>query len=111
MNQQVRNTLFMFSAISVLAGAMLYITHWLYTPYIFAIGAAGITVCFLTTSYQNLGFRLRRLHRINIIAGISLIISSFFMFRQQMEWVVFLLIATLLILYTSFISPSDKKKS
>jgi len=109
MNHQIRNYLFMFSGIMVFAGAVLYITHWFYSPYIFATGAAGITFCYLTAPYQNLEFRFRRLHRINIMAGISLIASSVFMFRQKMEWVVFLLISSLLILYTSFTTPHSEK--
>lgn len=105
MNQSIRNYIFMFSAALVLGGAVLFLTHWLYAPYTFAVGAAGITVCYMTVPYKNLGFRSRRLHRINVMAGISLIASSVFMFREKMEWVVFLLIAALLILYTSFVSP------
>ena len=95
----------MFSGALVFSGAFLYITHWYYTSYIYAIGTAGITICFLTAPYQRLDIRLRRLHRINIMAGISMIVSSVFMFQRKMEWVIFLLIAALLILYTSFITP------
>jgi TRAP-type uncharacterized transport system fused permease subunit len=95
----------MFSGVLILAGAALFITDWIYAPYVFAVGAAGITVCFMTVPYKDLGFRRRRLHRINVMAGISMIASSVFMFREKMEWVVFLLIAALLILYTSFVSP------
>lgn len=95
----------MFSGILALAGATLYITHWIHAPYVFAAGAAGITVCFMTIPYKTLGFRRRRLHRINMMAGISMIASSVFMFRERMEWVVFLLIAALLLIYTSFVSP------
>lgn len=105
MNHQTRTYIFLFSGVLVLAGAALYITHWFYAPYVFSVGAAGITVCFMTAPYKELGFRRRRLHRINVLAGISMVISSFFMFRQKTEWVVFLLIAALLILYTSFVSP------
>jgi len=105
MNQQLRNYIFMFSSILVFVGALLYITRWFYAPYIFSFGAAGVTVCFMSEPYRHLSFRFRRLHRINILAGISLIASSVFMFRRKMEWVVFMLIAALLILYTSFISP------
>jgi TRAP-type uncharacterized transport system fused permease subunit len=100
----------MLSGILVLVGAIIYITHQFYAPYIFAVGAAGITVSYMTAPYQHLGFRFRRLHRINVLAGISLIASSVFMFRERMEWVVFLLIASLLILYTSFISPPSDEK-
>jgi hypothetical protein len=105
MNQQIRNYLFMFSGALALAGATLFITQRAYAPYIFAVGAAGITICFMTIPYQNLGFRRRRLHRINVLAGVSMIASSVFMFRGRMEWVVFLLISALLLIYTSFVSP------
>jgi len=109
MNQQIRNYFFMFSGVLVLVGAVLYITHWSYSPYLFAFGAAGITLCYMTAPYQDLAFRQRRLHRINTMAGISLIVSSVFMFRSRTEWVVFLLIAALLFLYTSFINPRAEK--
>jgi len=105
MNQPARDYLFMVSGVLVLSGALLYITQWFYSPYIFAFGTAGITFCYLTAPYQALDFRRRRLHRINIMAGFSMIASSVFMFRRKMEWAVFLLIAALLILYTSFIAP------
>ncbi|MDR0394214.1 MAG: hypothetical protein LBH77_03545 [Tannerella sp.] len=105
MNQQIRNYLFMFSGALMLVGAASYITHWIHAPYLFAVGAAGITVCFMTIPYKNLGFRHRRLHRINVLAGVSMIASSVFMFRERMEWVVFLLIAALLLIYTSFVRP------
>ena len=109
MNQQTRNFLFKIFAVLILTGAVLYLTRWVYSPYLFAFGAAGITLFYMTSPYQNLGFRRRRLHRINILAGISLIISSVFMFRGKMEWVVFSLIASTLILYTSFATPNEEE--
>ena len=109
MNQQIRNYIFMFAGILVLAGAVSFITHWIYAPYVFAVGAAGIAVSFMAVPYKNLGFRHRRLHRINVMAGVSMVSSSVLMFRERMEWVVFLLIAALLILYTSFVSPRVKE--
>ena len=109
MNQQIRDYVFMFSGALVLAGATLFLTNWEYAPYAFAVGAAGIAVCFMTVSYKNLGFRSRRLHRINVMAGVSMVASSVLMFKGMMEWVIFLLIAALLILYTSFASPRADK--
>ena len=105
MNQQIRNYFFMFSGILVLAGAVTYITNWIYAPYLFAFGSAGIAISFITTPYKNLGFRRRRLHRINVLASVSMVASSTLMFQGRMEWVVFLLIAALLLLYTSFVNP------
>ena len=105
MSQQIRNYIFIFSGALILTGAALYITHWVYSPYIYSLGAAGITVCFMTIPYKTLGFRRRRLHRINVIASVSIVASSVLMFREKMEWVVLLLIASLLLMYTSFVNP------
>ena len=109
MKQQTRDYFFIIFGLFTLTGAALFITKWYYSPYLFAVGTAGITLYFMTAPYQNLAFRQRRLHRINVMASVSLIASSIFMFRGTMAWVVFLMIATLLLLYTSFINPREKK--
>ena len=110
MNSQIRSFVFTFSGVLVLAGAVLYISQWVYAPYLFAVGAAGITVCYMTAPYKQLDFRMRRLHRFNVLAGIAMIVASMFMFRQRMEWVACLLIAALFQLYTSFVKPKDKEE-
>ena len=104
MNEKIRNFIFMFAGVFVLAGAMSYITKWVYAPYIFAVGAAGIAVCFMTAPYKNLDFRRRRLHRINVLSGVSMVAASVLMFKGRMEWVVLLLISALILLYTSFVN-------
>ena len=105
----MRNYIFMFAGVLVLAGAMSYITKWIYAPYLFAIGAAGITVCFITTPYKNLGFRRRRLHRMNVMAGVSMVAASILMFQRRMEWVVLLFISAIILLYTSFVNSRIKE--
>lgn len=111
MNLHTRSYVFIISGILVLAGAILYISQWVYAPYLFAVGAAGIAVCYLTAPYKQLDFRMRRLHRFNIAAGLSMIVASAFMFKQRMEWVACLLIAALLQLYTSSVGhKKDNEK-
>lgn len=43
----------------ILAGAVLFLTKWFLAPYLFAVGAAGMAVCFLTLlkiwSFANAG--------------------------------------------------------
>jgi TRAP-type uncharacterized transport system fused permease subunit len=104
----MRNYFFILSGFLLLTGAISYLPHWYYAPYLYAIGAAGVTVSFMTAQYHGLNFRERRLHRINVIASVMIVISSFFMFRAHTGWVVFLLIAALLMLYTSFIKTEKK---
>ena len=50
----------MFSGALVLVGALLYITQWKYAPWLFAVGAAGVTVSYLTAPRNETDFRLDR---------------------------------------------------
>ncbi len=109
MNQKVRNLLFMVSAILLLAGAVLYMVKWLVAPYLFAVGAAGITVCHLTESVVELNFRQKRLHRFKVFSGFFMIAASIFMFKGKMEWVVLLAIAAIFQTYTAFVDGETKK--
>ena len=57
MNQQIRSIIFGVAGLLVLAGAVLFLTHWAVAPYLFAVGAAGIAVCYLTLPVKDLDFR------------------------------------------------------
>ncbi|MDR0757247.1 MAG: hypothetical protein LBF85_05300 [Tannerella sp.] len=107
MNKQTRTFLFVLSSAFVLTGAIAYAGWPVYAPYLFAAGSAGITVCYITVPYEP-HFRLRRLNRMNVFAGILMVAASVFMFMLRNEWVVFLLIAALLQLYASVAVRKDK---
>ena len=68
MNEKARTIVFNISALLLLAGAGLYLALPVAAPYLFAVGAAGITVCYLTMPTKDMDFRRRRLHRYNIVA-------------------------------------------
>lgn len=85
MNQQIRSIIFGVAGLLVLAGAILFLTHWAVAPYLFAVGAAGIAVCYLTLPVKDLDFRRRRLHRFNVFAGLLMIVSSGFMFNNRIR--------------------------
>ena len=104
----MRTITFILAYTLVLIGAILYLTHWFYAPYLFATGASGITFYYLTLSYQSSNYRMRRLQRMNIFAGISMIVASVLMFKQEMAWVVFLLISAILQLYTSLVMKDNE---
>lgn len=108
MNQQIRNIIFSLSGLLVLVGAVLYLTQWMYAPYLFAVGSSGIAVCYLTLSAKEMGLRQRRLHRSNVIAGLLMICASGFMFKDRTEWILCLTIAAILQVYTAFVSPKEK---
>ena len=106
--KKIRTILFVVSACLVLAGASLYLTQWTVAPYLFAVGAAGIAVNYLTTPVGDLDFRGRRLHRFNVMAGFLMVVASGFQFNGRKEWVICLLIAAILQLYTAFVSPKKE---
>ena len=106
--KKIRTILFVVSACLVLAGAALYLTQWTVAPYLFAVGAAGIAVNYLTTPVGDLDFRGRRLHRFNVMAGFLMVVASGFQFNGRKEWVMCLFIAAILQLYTAFVSPKKE---
>ena len=92
----------------ILAGAVLFLTKWFLAPYLFAVGAAGMAVCFLTLPTKDMEFRERRLHRFNIIASVLMICASGLMFKDMKEWIICLTIAAVLLLYSSFVSGKQQ---
>lgn len=108
MNQRTRTIIYTIAALLLLAGALLHLTQWMLAPYLFAVGAAGIAVCYLTIPVKGLGFRERRLHRLNIFAGLLMIFASGLMFSDHKEWVLCLTIAAILQVYTAFVSTPGK---
>ncbi len=109
MNQRIRSIVFCVAALLVLAGAVSYLVHQMVAPYLFAIGAAGVTVCYLTVPVSGMDFRSRRLHRFNVFAGLLMIVASGFMFNDRTEWILCLSVAAILQLYATFAMPKKKE--
>lgn len=107
MSEKTREYMFGLSALLVLAGAVLWFTHWVYAPYLFFVGTAGVAIIFFTAPYKKLDFRHRRLQRYNIISAVLMLGASALMFNNRKEWVVILFIAAIFLLYAAFVSPKD----
>lgn len=110
MSEKTRTIIFRISAILLLVGAVLYLNAPHVAAYIFAIGAAGITICYMTVSSAGMDFHQRRLHRYNILSGILCIFASGLMFNQRKEWIICLAIATIFQTVSAFSSSKKKKK-
>ena len=54
MNQKARTIIFNMAGLLILAGAVLFLTKWFLAPYLFAVGAAGMAVCFLTLPTKDM---------------------------------------------------------
>jgi glucose uptake protein GlcU len=101
----LRNILFQASGLLLLTGAVSYFMKFDLSPYLFAVGAAGIAVCHLTYPVRHLEIRRRRLQTFNVIAGLLMVVASVFMFRHRNEWILCLSVAAMLQLYTAFVVP------
>ena len=101
-----KDIIFKASAMLVVVGALLPLfvfEEWV--PYIFAVGAAGMSVIRLTTPYRGKNTRMRRLVLIELLATLMLIFASYLMFKGGNDWIVLLTISAFLQLYTSIAIP------
>ena len=95
----------------MVAGACLMITHWPAAPWSFLVGALLFGCAQVTDKYTSDSFVIRRLRRQQFIASFLLILTGILMLiLHRNEWVISLLVAALIELYTSFRIPQEQKK-
>ena len=102
----------MIGALLVLVGAMLQITRWELSPYIYTVGAVLFAyVQVMMGRYDGKNLIIRRLRRQQIIGAILLVFAGVLMFTSKRnEWIVRLTIAAVLQLYTAYRIPSELDK-
>ena len=102
----------MIGALLVLLGAMLQITRWELSPYIYTVGAVLFAyVQVMMGRYDGKNLIIRRLRRQQIIGAILLVFAGVLMFTSKRnEWIVCLTIAAVLQLYTAYRIPSELEK-
>ena len=102
----------MIGALLVLVGAMLQITRWELSPYIYTVGAVLFAyVQVMMGRYDGKNLSIRRLRRQQIIGAILLVFAGVLMFTSKRnEWIVCLTIAAVLQLYTAYRIPSELEK-
>lgn len=98
-------------------GAGTSLLGWVASPYLYAVGALAFTSMQMLQRYEGTNFVIRRLRRIMLISDLLLLLSAVLMFASQgnvfglphlfylqyvyNKWVVTLLIAAILQLYTT----------
>ena len=114
---KTQNMIFLTGAILMVVGAGASLVHWLLAPYIFAVGALAYTSMQMLQRYEGRNFVIRRLRRIMLLSDVLFLVSAVLMFASQgnifhldqitylqyvyNKWVVTLLIAAILQLYTT----------
>lgn len=98
-------------AILILVGAGSYITRWIFSPYLYTVGAILFAITQLMVRYEGKSIIIRRLRRQQILGAFLLMLTSVCMFTlHRNEWVVCLTVAAVLELYTSFKISAELEK-
>lgn len=121
-----QNAIFIMSALLMVIGAATGIFRWTYFPYVYAIGAIGYASMQLLQRYEGRNFTIRRLRRFMILSDILLLLTGVLMFASQdnalgldrliylqyvnNNWVVILLVAAVLQLYTTYRISNELEK-
>lgn len=108
MNKKTKDILFVVGAVLVVVATIAYFFQYTYAPYGMAFGSAAIAVVRLSSPYHGTNIRIKRLVKFQLFSSILLVASSCFMFKHSYEWLVCLLIATVLETYAAFVMPEEK---
>lgn len=97
-------TLEQIAYILILLAAGIYL--WLPTlaPWLMGAGALGIIACHLQEKYGTTDLRQRRNRKLRHMLGLIYAVTAYFMWQGGMDWVVVLLVAVVIELYTIFVS-------
>ena len=114
---RLQTAIFLTGALLMVIGAGASLLQWSLAPYIYALGAIGFTSMQMLQRYDGPSITIRRLRRIMLLSDLLFLISAVFMFAGQRnifglsqltflqyvynKWVVTLLIAAILQLYTT----------
>ena len=109
--------IFLAGAVLMVVGAGASLVQWAVAPYLFALGALGFASMQMLQRYEGQNFVIRRLRRIMLLSDLLFLVSAVLMFASQgnvlhlshitylqyvyNKWVVTLLIAAILQLYTT----------
>ena len=119
MNQlnKTQNIIFLVGGLMMVIGAGTSLLAWSWAPHIYAIGAICFAAMQMLQRYEGKNFTIRRLRRMMIISDILFLLAALLMFANMgnflhlsqvdyvqyvyNKWVIVLLIAAILQLYSS----------
>lgn len=110
---KTKDFVFKLSAILILIAACTYLFNPIVASYIMIIGVIGFVVTTFMTPYPGKSIRGKRLYNIQILGVACMVMSTYLMYSQLNEWVVPMLIAGILLSYTSIMLPKiyDKENN
>ena len=123
---KLQTAIFLFGGILMAIGAGTTLLGWGSAPYIFAFGAVGFSSMQMLQRYEGQNFTIRRLRRMMLLSDVLFLVAALLMFASKgnyfglsyityieyvyNKWVVVLLIAALLQLYSMHRIGSELEK-
>ena len=114
---KIENTILLFGAVMMVIGSGANIFDQPWAPYVFGMGTVGYVLMQLKQKYEGSNVAIKRLRRMVIISDVCLLLAAVMMFANMdnlfrldavtyikyvhNNWVVVLLVAAMLQLYTS----------
>jgi hypothetical protein len=118
--------IYLLGALLMAAGAGLILLGWAGAPYVYSLGAIAFVPMQLLQRYEGQSFVIRRLRRIMIVSDVFFLLAGLLMFANQgnflgldhiiyieyvyNKWVVVLLVAAVLQLYSTHRIDQELKK-
>ena len=114
---KVQTAIFLLGALLMVIGAGTSVLAWGSAPYVFSVGALGFASMQMLQRYEGSNFVIRRLRRIQLMSDVFFLLSGLLMIANKgnflgisyityieyvyNKWVITLLIAALLQLYST----------
>lgn len=103
--------IYMLGGIMLVVGAALYITKWVWAPYIYIAGSLMFGAMQMMDRYTGNNWIIRRLRRQQIVGAIALMLTGVIMLVcKHNEWILCMLVGCLMQLYTAFRIPQEMEK-
>ena len=113
---KIQNIIFLVGGLLMVVGAGSSLLAWRFSPYVFAVGAVCCAAMQMQQRYEGQNFTIRRLRRMMLLSDVLFLVSALLMFASQgnvfgishitylqyiyNKWVITLLIAAILQLYS-----------
>ena len=107
MNKTVTIISYIAYSLTVVA-AVLYMPFPKIAPYIMAVGCAALLVLHFMERYEGNNLRLQRNMRSRHLVGVLYAVAAYFMFQPGMYWVLALMVAVMLEIYTLSVMTKEK---
>ena len=123
---RLQTTIFLAGALLMVIGAGASLLNWVLAPYVYCLGALGFASMQMLQRYDGPSVTIRRLRRIMLLSDLLFLVAGVLMFANRSnflgldqltylqyvynKWVVTLLIAAILQLYTTHRIDSELRK-